>query len=99
MKLPGNASREGSGTFKELRFKAEKLRRKVRETMVEHRRQDRLDRKRGDRTPAERAREKERSQSRIARLVAQAERLEEFVREEEPKAGRQGQGSAKQRDR
>ena len=43
---PGNASREWSGSFKELRFKADNLRRKVKEELVAHRRQDRLERKR-----------------------------------------------------
>jgi len=46
LKLPGNDSREWSGSFKELRFKADNLRRKVKEELVAHRRQDRLERKR-----------------------------------------------------
>lgn len=90
VKLPGNASREGSGTFAQLRFKAEKLRRKVKETMVEHRRQDRLDRKGGDRSKEERAAEQVRHRARVQRLVAQAARLEAFVREEEPREGSRG---------
>ena len=44
LKLPGNASREWSGTFQELRLKAAKLQRKLAEKLAEHRRQDRLDR-------------------------------------------------------
>ena len=46
LKLPANASREWSGTFQELRLKAGKLTRKFQEKLAEHRRQDRLDRKR-----------------------------------------------------
>ena len=91
VKLPGNASRESSGTFEQLRFKAAKLRRKVAEQMAEHRRQDRLDRKRGDRTAQERAEEKERRARQKARLLAEAQRLERFVAEEEPKEGARGQ--------
>ena len=91
VKLPGNASRESSGTFEQLRFKAAKLRRKVAEQMAEHRRQDRLDRKRGDRTAQERAQEKERRARQKARLLAEAQRLERFVAEEEPKEGARGQ--------
>ena len=90
VKLPGNASRESSGTLSELRFKAEKLRRKVKEQMVEHRRQDRLDRKRGDRTLEERAAEKKRRLARKEKLLAQAARLERFVEEVAPKEGRRG---------
>ncbi len=91
VKLPGNASRESSGTLAELRFKAAKLRRKVSEQMAEHRRQDRLDRKRGDRSAQERAQEKERRARRRAQLLAQAQRLERFAAEEEPKEGARGQ--------
>lgn len=91
VKLPGNASREGSGTFAELRWKADKLRRKVKESLAEHRRQDRLDRKRGDRSVAERQAEKEKRAATVARLLARAEKLEGFVEEEEPKEGTRGE--------
>ena len=90
VKLPGNASRESSGTLAELRFKAEKLRRKVKEQMVEHRRQDRLDRKRSERTLAERAAEQKRRQTRKDKLLAQAARLERFAETAAPKEGRRG---------
>ena len=90
VKLPGNASREGSGTFAELRWKADKLRRKVSESLAEHRRQDRLDRKRGDGSARERAQEKAKRAATEARLLARAEKLERFVEEEEPKEGTQG---------
>jgi transposase len=36
LKLPSNASREWSGSFKELRFKEGKLRRKLQEKLAEH---------------------------------------------------------------
>jgi hypothetical protein len=91
VKLPGNAARESSGTFEQLRFKAQKLRRKVAEQMAEHRRQDRLDRKRGDRSAQERAEEKERRARQKEKLLAQAQRLERFVAEAEPRAGVRGQ--------
>lgn len=90
MKLPGNASRESSGTLAELRWKADKLRRKVKENLAEHRRQDRLDRKRADGTGKERAEEKTRRKVTHARLLAQAQRLERFVAEEAPKEGTRG---------
>jgi transposase len=90
MKLPGNASREWSGSFQELRWKADKLRRKVKEQLAEHRRQDRLDRKRGDRTAQERALEKTGRAASVRKLFARAERIERFVAEHEPKEGTRG---------
>jgi transposase len=91
VKLPGNAAREESGTLAELRWKADKLRRKVSESLAEHRRQDRLDRKRGDRSAREREQEKAKRAATVARLLARAEKLERFVEEEEPREGTRGQ--------
>jgi transposase len=90
LKLPGNASREWSGSFKELRFKADKLRRKVREQLAEHRRQDRLERKRGDRTGPDRAQEKARRNATLEKLRRGAQRIERFLQEEEPREGTRG---------
>src|SRR5450755_2239025 len=70
LKLPANASREWSVSFQELRWKADKLRRKVKEQLAEHRRQDRLDRKRGDRTAQERASEKTGRAASVRKLFA-----------------------------
>src|SRR6266852_6977709 len=85
LKLPGNASREWSGSFQELRFKADKLRRKLKEQLAEHRRQDRLDRQRSDRSGQERAQEKARRCATLEKLRRGAERIERFLAEEEPK--------------
>ena len=63
LKLPANASREWSGTFEQLRFKAAKLQRKMSEKMAEHRRQDRLEKKRGGRTTAVAREKAERAQA------------------------------------
>lgn len=90
VKLPGNASREGSGTFAELRWKADKLRRKVKESLAEHRRQDRLERKRGERRVEQGKAEKAKRAASVAKLLARAEKLERFVEEEEPKEGTRG---------
>ena len=89
LKLPGNASREWSGTFQELRLKAAKLQRKLSEKLAEHRRQDRLDKKRvaaGD----DRSREKAARQASLQRLRQKAERLSTFLQEAEPKPGARG---------
>lgn len=89
-KLPANASREWSGTFQDLRLKAAKLQRKLSEKVAEHRRQDRLDKKRaaaGD----DRSREKAARQASLQRLRQKAERLGAFLKEAEPKEGARGQ--------
>lgn len=88
LKLPGNASREWSGTFQELRLKAAKLQRKLSEKVAEHRRQDRLDKKRaaGD----DRSREKAARQASLQRLRQKAERVGAFLKEAEPKQGARG---------
>ena len=91
LKLPGNAAKEWSGSFKELRFKADKLQRKLKEQLAEHRRQDRLDRKRGkERTGPQRRQEKTRRQASLEKLRRGAERIERFLQEEEPKEGSRG---------
>src|SRR5258706_14255498 len=89
LKLPANASREWSGTFQELRLKAGKLQRKLAEKLAEHRRQDRLDKKRaaaGD----DRSREKAPRLASLERLGQKAERLSTFLQEAEPKEGARG---------
>ena len=83
LKLPGNAAKEWSGSFKELRFKVDKLQRKLKEQLAEHRRQDRLDRQRGKaRTGPERTQEKARRQASLEKLRRGAERIERFLQEE-----------------
>ena len=89
LKLPANASREGSGTFQELRLKAGKLQRKLSEKLAEHRRQDRLDKKRAA-TGDDRSREKAARQASLHRLRQKAERLSAFLKEAEPKLGARG---------
>jgi transposase len=86
LKLPGNASREWSGRFEDLRWKADKLRRKLEEKLAEHRRQDKLDHKRPERRTAEQARVEES----VAKLRRRMERIEEFLAHNEPKQGVQG---------
>lgn len=93
LKLPANASREWSGTFKDLRLKAGKIQRKIREKIAEHRRQDRLDRKRPERietTPELREKEKAARKASLQRLRQKAERIEVFLKEEQEKEGARG---------
>ena len=90
LKLPGNASREWSGTFTELRSKADKLQRKLKEKVAEHRRQDRLDKKRPERAEKASAQERTVRLASIKRLTQKAERMAGFLEAEEPKEGARG---------
>ena len=77
VKLPSNASKESSGTFKELRKKRNKLRAKLQQVIHEHVRQDRLSQA-----------ETEQHEQQAQRLLQQVERLNQFLQEEQPKAGK-----------
>jgi len=77
VKLSSNASKESSGTFKELRKKRNKLRVKLQQVIHEHIRQDRL-------SKAETAQQEQHEK----RLLQQVERLNKFLQEERPKAGK-----------
>jgi transposase len=79
VKLPSNASKECSGTFKELKRKQDKLQGKLQQVMTEHMRTDVLA------TP-----ESERRKKQVKRLQHQVERLSEFLQEQKPKVGKSG---------
>jgi transposase len=78
-KLSSNAAKECSGTHADLRKKQEKLRELVRQSVREHRRNDREP----NVTPGAHS-------ARVARLKRQAERIERFLQENEPRVGRMG---------
>jgi transposase len=77
LKLPSNASKECSGTFKELKKKRGKLREKLKQALSEHIRQDRLDES-----------DKDKKDKQIKRLQKQVERLEQFLENNKPKQGK-----------
>lgn len=77
IKLPSNASKEWSGTFKELKKKRDKLQAKLQQVITEHIRQDGLSNS-----------EMERHQQQEKRLLHQVERLNEFLQEQKPKIGK-----------
>ena len=85
VKLPSNASKEWSGTSKELRYKQEKLQAKVLEAVREHRQADREEDH--EHTESDRGRRKRR----IERLRGQAERIEKFLKQNGPRQGVRGQ--------
>jgi transposase len=83
LKLSSNASKEWSGRFEDLEKKKENLERKVKEAILEHRERDKREGKKPDT-------ERERREKRIRRLKKQAERIEKFLSENEPKKGSSG---------
>jgi hypothetical protein len=77
VKLSSNASKECSGTFKELKRKRDKLQDKLQQVLAEHIRADALERP-----------ESERRLKQVKRLQHQVERLSEFLQEQKPKVGK-----------
>jgi len=77
VKLPSNASKEWSGTFAELKKKRDKLQEKLQEVLTEHIRQDAL--------PESDSKRREQQKKRLQRQV---ERLDKFLKESTPKAGK-----------
>ena len=75
-KLPSNASKEWSGTFKELKRKRYKLEQKVRSTIIEH---EKADKEETDRPQ---------SKNKIKRLQQKIERIDRFIKENTPKEGK-----------
>jgi transposase len=94
LKLPSNASKEWSGSFEQLRLKQGKLQRKIAEKMAEHRRQDRLEKRRAAKEGAasssaekEKKEQKQKRSASLDRLRKQAERIGRFLEENTPKEG------------
>ncbi len=77
LKLPSNASKEWSGTFKELKKKRDKLRKKLQQVLQEHIRTDAL-----SETDCQRREEQKK------RLRRQVDRLDKFLKENSPKPGK-----------
>jgi transposase len=75
-KLPSNASKQWSGTFKELKHKQYKLEQKVRNLLIEHEREDKR------KSPAEKR------TNQIKRINKKIERIEKFLKKNEPKKGK-----------
>lgn len=85
-KLPSNASKEWSGTIRDLRRKREKLEKKVKELVEEQVEVDRQEKdEEGRRSSGEEGRK-----GQVERLLQKAERIERWLGENHPKVGRQG---------
>jgi transposase/cytochrome c556 len=83
LKLSSNASKEWSGKFDDLKKKQDALRRKVKQIVKEHKRTDKKER---GKSPTD----KERLKKQIKKLSQQADRIEQFLSENEPKIGSTG---------
>jgi transposase len=83
LKIPSNASKEWSGKFGDLRKKQEALERKVKEAVSDHRA---LDKREGSKSPTDHGRR----EKKIKRLKQKAERIENFLSENQPKIGSSG---------
>ena len=83
LKLSSNAAKEWSGTFADLKKKQEAIERKVKEAVREHRAAD-------NREKGKSVTDRQRREKRIKRLKQKADRIEEFLSENEPKIGSRG---------
>jgi hypothetical protein len=83
LKLSSNASKEWSGTFEDLDKKKEALRRKVKQIVLEHKDTDNKER-------SKTTTDKERLEQQIKKLSQQADRIEQFLADNEPKIGAKG---------
>lgn len=84
VKLPSNAAKEWSGTHEELGKKKAKLQQKVCEAVEDHKSKDKSRKDKDDpKGPGG-------GEQRIERLRQQAERIEKFLEENEPKEGSRG---------
>jgi transposase len=80
VKLSANVSKEWSGTIEELKHKRDKLQEKLKRVMAEHAQADKQ-----PELVVERQKKRER------RFQVQVQRLNEFLKDREPKRGRDGQ--------
>lgn len=80
VKLPSNASKEWSGTFKELKAKHEKIQRRIRKLMGAHERADEAETDEGGRT--------ERAEQTLQTLDRASEKIERFLKASRPRMGR-----------
>ena len=83
LKLSSNAAKEWSGTFSDLKKKQETLKKKVEDAIREHREADKREKGKSET-------DRQRREKRIKRLKQKADRIEEFLSENEPKIGAGG---------
>jgi transposase len=84
LKLPGNASKEWSGTHSQLQMKKDRLEAKVKQLLEEHEREDEED---DDSSGPGSFRDRTSRERQIKRLQKQAERIEKWLSENAKKIG------------
>ncbi|KPK87422.1 hypothetical protein AMJ80_12095 [bacterium SM23_31] len=77
-KLPSNASKQWSGTFKELRHKQKKLEEKVKKLISDHEREDKQ----------EGGSDRSKKEKQIKRIERRIKRIDKFLNENKPKKGK-----------
>lgn len=80
VKLPSNASKECSGKFDELRSKKENIERKVKEAIKEH----------NDEDKGKTNKKEDDHENRLRKLKQKAEKIDKFLKENEPRKGSSG---------
>jgi transposase len=80
VKLPSNASKECSGKFDELRSKKESIEKKIKEAIKEHNEEDKGKKNKKD----------DNHGNRINKLKQKAEKIDKFLRENNPRLGTSG---------
>jgi len=83
LKLSSNASKEWSGTFSDLKKKQEALKRKIKETVREHKASDKKE-------CSKMVSDRQRREQRINQLKQKVDRIEKFLSENGPKIGSRG---------
>ncbi len=84
LKLPSNASKHWSGTHSELRQKKEKLEKKIAGLIKRHKKLDKKGNKTEDKAP------KAKEDKQLERLRRKADKIEKWLKENNPKIGKQG---------
>jgi hypothetical protein len=92
-KLPSNASKEWSGSIRELRKKHDKLKEHIEKLIKQHREMDKDEKVKKIQKPYAKTmgNDKERREKTIERLEKKLERLNKFLKEAEPKKGVSGE--------
>lgn len=84
LKLPSNASKHWSGTHPELQNKKEKLEKKIKMLIQKH---QKLDKNRNEKQDED---QKIKERRQLKNLIRKAEKIEKFLKQNNPKIGKQG---------
>ena len=85
VKLPSNASKEWSGKFDDLKIKKERIEKKIEEIIEEHKAEDKKFEKAKSKDKDDENNKK--NNDRLKKLKQKAEKIEKFLKENEPRTG------------